>query len=233
MQLLHFSNTLQAMPSCGRMFVNTVTQGSPPVRHCGFTSAPINRLAFYMSVVYVLLTIRCPGQCLGVREHFISVNYRTNAWVNWSDFSVAYWGWLEERSFSMISSAAYPRWPLQPPSWIWLEFYVCGVHCMSCFGKCINCIQQKKSQWQKTKKISIPVHCQPGSPPKWCPSSKIVPNKIAKKQYILRFFIEIFGYKTFVKIYLILPEIFSVINSRESGFSRILKSEGAIGCQRH
>jgi hypothetical protein len=40
-----------------------------------------------------------------------------------------------------------------------------------------------------------------------------------------------FGYKTFVKIYLILPEILSVINSRESGFSRILKSEGAIGCQ--
>jgi hypothetical protein len=23
----------------------------------------------------------------------------TNAWVNWSDFSVAYWGWLEEGSF--------------------------------------------------------------------------------------------------------------------------------------
>jgi hypothetical protein len=37
-----------------------------------------------------------------------------------------------------------------------------------------------------------------------------------------------FGYKTFVKIYLILllTEILSVINSRESGFSRILKSEG-------
>jgi hypothetical protein len=57
-------------------------------------------------------------------------------------------------------------------------------------------------------------------------SVKIVPNKTAKKQYLLRFFIEIFGYKTFVKIYLILPEILSVINSRESGFSRILKSEG-------
>jgi hypothetical protein len=55
---------------------------------------------------------------------------------------------------------------------------------------------------------------------------KIVPNKIAKKQYLLRFFLEILGYKTFVKIYLILPEILSVINSRKSGFSRILKSEG-------
>jgi hypothetical protein len=42
----------------------------------------------------------------------------------------------------------------------------------------------------------------------------------SQKQYLLRFFLEIFGYKTFVKIYLILPEILSVINSR------ILKSEG-------
>jgi hypothetical protein len=64
------------------------------------------------------------------------------------------------------------------------------------------------------------------SPPKWCPSAKIVPNKIAKKQYLLRFFLEIFGYKTFCKIYFILSEILCVINSRESGFSRILKSEG-------
>jgi hypothetical protein len=32
------------------------------------------------------------------------------------------------------------------------------------------------------------------------------------------FFLERFGYKTFVKIYSILPEILSVINSRESGF---------------
>jgi hypothetical protein len=35
------------------------------------------------------------------------------------------------------------------------------------------------------------------------------------------------GYKTIVKTYLILPEIsLSVTNSQESGFSRILKSEG-------
>jgi hypothetical protein len=40
--------------------------------------------------------------------------------------------------------------------------------------------------------------------------------------------LEIFGYKTFAKIHLILPEILSVMNSRESGFSRILKSEGAM-----
>jgi hypothetical protein len=52
------------------------------------------------------------------------------------------------------------------------------------------------------------------------------------KKYLLRFFFGIIGFKTFAK-YLILPEILSVINSRESGFSRILKSEGAIGCQRH
>jgi hypothetical protein len=30
---------------------------------------------------------------------FISVNYLTNAWVNWSDLFVAYWGRLEEGSF--------------------------------------------------------------------------------------------------------------------------------------
>jgi hypothetical protein len=41
----------------------------------------------------------CHGQCVGVHKHLVSVNYRTNAWVDWSDFSVAYWGWLEEGSF--------------------------------------------------------------------------------------------------------------------------------------
>jgi hypothetical protein len=44
----------------------------------------------------------CHGLCIGVRKHLVSVNYRTNAWVDsndWSDFSVAYWGWLEEGSF--------------------------------------------------------------------------------------------------------------------------------------
>jgi hypothetical protein len=52
------------------------------------------------------------------------------------------------------------------------------------------------------------------SPPKWCPSAKIVPNKIAKKQYLLRFFLELFGYKTFDKIYLIRTEILSVEQSK-------------------
>jgi hypothetical protein len=41
----------------------------------------------------------CHVLCVGVRKHLVSVNYRTNAWVDWSDFSVAYWGWLEEGSF--------------------------------------------------------------------------------------------------------------------------------------
>jgi hypothetical protein len=47
-----------------------------------------------------------------------------------------------------------------------------------------------------------------------------------KTVFALRFFLELFGYKTFVKIYLIRTEILSVINSQESVFSRILKSEG-------
>jgi hypothetical protein len=55
----------------------------------------------------------CHGLCVGVRKHFISVNYRTNAWVDWPDFYVAHWGWLEK------GSAAHPRWPLQPTSWVW------------------------------------------------------------------------------------------------------------------
>jgi hypothetical protein len=41
----------------------------------------------------------CHGLCVGVRKHLVSINYRTNAWVDWSDFSVAYWGWLEEGYF--------------------------------------------------------------------------------------------------------------------------------------
>jgi hypothetical protein len=41
----------------------------------------------------------CHGICVGVRKHLVSINYRTNAWVAWSDFSVAYWGWLGEGSF--------------------------------------------------------------------------------------------------------------------------------------
>jgi hypothetical protein len=48
----------------------------------------------------------------------------------------------------------------------------------------------------------------------------------SQKTVFTQFLLEIFGYKRFVKIYLILPEILSVINSQESGFSRILKSEG-------
>jgi hypothetical protein len=34
----------------------------------------------------------CHGLCVGVRKHLVSVNYRTNARVYGSDFSVAYWG---------------------------------------------------------------------------------------------------------------------------------------------
>jgi hypothetical protein len=86
--------------------------------------------------------------------------------------------------------------------------------------------------WIQTFQTSL-AYISKYSPPKWCPSSIIVLEKIAEKQYLLRPFLDIFGYNTFVKIYLIFTDILSVINSRESGFSRILKSEGAIGFQRH
>jgi hypothetical protein len=81
----------------------------------------------------------------GVRKHFISVNYRTNAWVDWSDFQGGHYvsrlgfhfrliisptpwstgpicGWLGVtggRFLSMISAAAHSRRPLRQPSLIW------------------------------------------------------------------------------------------------------------------
>jgi hypothetical protein len=30
---------------------------------------------------------------------FVSIDFLTNAWVDWSDFLVAHWGQLEEGSF--------------------------------------------------------------------------------------------------------------------------------------
>jgi hypothetical protein len=54
------------------------------------------------------------GLCVGVRKHLFSVNYRTNAWVDLSDFSVTYCGWLEEGSFRwsappLIQGGCYGR----------------------------------------------------------------------------------------------------------------------------
>jgi hypothetical protein len=45
---------------------------------------------------------------------FVSVDQRTNAWVDWSNFSVAHWGWLEEVSFRwsalpLIQDGCYGR----------------------------------------------------------------------------------------------------------------------------
>jgi hypothetical protein len=51
-------------------------------------------------------------------------------------------------------------------------------------------------------------------------------NSSQQKSQKTVFILELFGYKTFVKIYLIRTEILSVINSRKSVFLRILKSEG-------
>jgi hypothetical protein len=55
--------------------------------------------------------------CIDIRKHLVSVNYRTNAWVDWSDFSVAHWGVTRGRFLSMISAVTHPRWP---PTWIWI-----------------------------------------------------------------------------------------------------------------
>jgi hypothetical protein len=61
--------------------------------------------------------IKCQVGCYvmayasGVRQHLFSVNYRSNALIDWSDFYVAYWGVTRGRFLSMISSVAHPRWP--------------------------------------------------------------------------------------------------------------------------
>jgi hypothetical protein len=48
----------------------------------------------------------------------VSVDFLTNAWVDWSNF---WWliGVTGGRFLSMIISANHPRWLLHPPSWIW------------------------------------------------------------------------------------------------------------------
>jgi hypothetical protein len=54
------------------------------------------------------------GLCIGVRKHLVSVNYRTNAMVDASNFSVAHWRWLEEGFFQwsappLIQDGCYSR----------------------------------------------------------------------------------------------------------------------------
>jgi hypothetical protein len=65
---------------------------------------------------------------------------------------------------------------------------------------------------------------------------KIVPNKLTKKQYFLRFLLETWDCKSFGQYYLIPTEILSVINSRERGFPRmmrVLQSDAVIWFQRY
>jgi hypothetical protein len=65
------------------------------------------------------------------------------------------------------------------------------------------------------------------------PFAKIIPNKLTKKQCLLRFLFEIWDCKSFVQYYLILTEILSVINSRKSGFAGMLQSDAVIWFQRY
>jgi hypothetical protein len=66
--------------------------------------------AIYRSSQKRLLSFLCPrslchGLCVSVRKHLVSVIYRTNASVDWTNLWVAYWGWLEKGFF---------RWPAPP-----------------------------------------------------------------------------------------------------------------------
>jgi hypothetical protein len=45
----------------------------------------------------------------------VSVDYSTNAWVDWSDFSVVFWGVIKRK----VPYDDHPRWSLQPTSCIW------------------------------------------------------------------------------------------------------------------
>jgi hypothetical protein len=56
-------------------------------------------IKLFMPPIIKMFEALCHGLCDGVRKHLVSVNYLTNAWVDWFNFSVAYWGWLEEGSF--------------------------------------------------------------------------------------------------------------------------------------
>jgi hypothetical protein len=46
----------------------------------------------------------------------VSIDFLTNAWVDWSNFLWLIVGVTGGRFLSMISSTTYPRWPLRPPS---------------------------------------------------------------------------------------------------------------------
>jgi hypothetical protein len=71
--------------------------------------------AFIMPPIIKCRGALCHGLCIGgvgVRKH--SVNYRTNSWVDWSKFSVAYWRWLQKGSFRwsappLIQDGGYGR----------------------------------------------------------------------------------------------------------------------------
>jgi hypothetical protein len=69
-------------------------------------------------------------------------------------------------------------------------------------------------------------------PPQRYPFAKIVPNILTKKQCLLRFLLAIWDCNSFVQYYLIHTEILSEINSRESGFARILQSDAVISEER-
>jgi hypothetical protein len=60
---------------------------------------PVEAIIIFLPPIIKCRGALCHGLCIGVHKHLVSINYRTNAWVDWSDFSVAYWGWLEEGSF--------------------------------------------------------------------------------------------------------------------------------------
>jgi hypothetical protein len=107
--------------ACLVLHKNTCSHGST-VTQVSFESSTLKQMIeniFYFDAPdHKMSGALCHGLCVGVRKHLVSINYRTNAWVDSPDIFVAYWRWLEEGPFLMTSSATHPRWSLWPPSWI-------------------------------------------------------------------------------------------------------------------
>jgi hypothetical protein len=46
----------------------------------------------------------------------VTIDFLTNAWVDWSDF---FGGSLGVTGRRFLSMTAHPKWRLQQPSWVW------------------------------------------------------------------------------------------------------------------
>jgi hypothetical protein len=131
--------------------------------------------------------------------------------------------------FSLHRQSAYacsdsaPDHNLLRTNWLAGDYHGNHALCLEAFWL-VTC-QVAAKMWIQTFQTSLACRNNP--------SAKIVLSKIAKKQYLLRFFLEIFSYKTFVKIYFDTSWDFERDRFTEKWFLESWKVKGVIGCQRH